>query len=179
MSVDVSALSVPRIDPTAYLMAEFELAGEATYLPGEVLLNRDGTYIGRGQMPLLAPGETHQLGFGNDDFVNVERIERDRKTGETGILVSSNVERRIAEIYIINNDDFAMPVRIVDRMPVSDHENIEVEALRDNTLASETDVDGQRGVIAFDYDLAAGGEEQIKIGYEITWPREMLISQIQ
>ncbi|MEL6200999.1 MAG: mucoidy inhibitor MuiA family protein [Pseudomonadota bacterium] len=178
-SVDVSALSVPRIDPTAYLMAEFELAGEATYLPGEVLLNRDGTYIGRGQMPLLAPGETHQLGFGNDDFVNVERIERDRKTGETGILVSSNVERRIAEINIINNHDFAMPVRIVDRMPVSDHENIEVEALRDNTLASETDVDGQRGVIAFDYDLAAGGEEQIKIGYEITWPREMLISQIQ
>ncbi|MEO1745194.1 MAG: mucoidy inhibitor MuiA family protein [Pseudomonadota bacterium] len=178
-SVDVSALSVPRIDPTAYLMAAFELGGEATYLPGEVLLNRDGTYIGRGQMPLLAPGETHQLGFGNDDYVSVERVESDRKVGETGILVSSNVERRIAEINIINNHDFAMPVRIIDRMPVSDHEDIEVQALRDNTIPSETDVDGQRGVIAFDYDMAAGAERQINIGYEVSWPSEMLISQVQ
>ncbi|MEO0542451.1 MAG: mucoidy inhibitor MuiA family protein [Pseudomonadota bacterium] len=178
-SVDVSALSVPRLDPTAYLMAEFELAGELTYLPGDVLLNRDGTYIGRGQMPLLTPGETHQLGFGADDRIHVERVERDRKTGETGILVSSNVEMRIADIRIANNHDFVMPVRIIDRIPVSDHEDILIEALREGTQASETDVDGQRGVLAFDYDLPVGGEETIRVGYRVTWPGDVQISQVQ
>lgn len=177
-SVDVSALSVPRLDPTAYLMAEFELGGELTYLPGAVLLNRDGTYIGRGQMPLLAPGKTHQLGFGNDDYVTVERIERDRKSGDSGVFYSSKVETRDADIVVVNNHDFEMPVRIIDSMPVSDHEDIQIEGLRNNTPPSQKDVDGKRGVMAFDYDLQAGEEKRIRIGYKVTWPSDMKMTRL-
>ncbi|MEL6919498.1 MAG: mucoidy inhibitor MuiA family protein [Pseudomonadota bacterium] len=179
VAVEVSALSVPRIDPTAYLVAEFTLSGEATYLPGEVLLTRDGTYIGRGSMPLLAPGDTHQLGFGNDDFITVERVDKDRTQGETGILVSSNTETREAVITVTNNHTFDMPVRIIDRVPVSDHEDIEVEALAGNTSPSETNVDGKRGVVAFDLNVAAGGDAQIDLGYRVMWPTEMKITQVQ
>ncbi|MEN0000725.1 MAG: mucoidy inhibitor MuiA family protein [Pseudomonadota bacterium] len=178
-SVDVSALSVPRVDPTAYLVAAFELGGELSYLPGDVLLNRDGTYIGRGRMPLLAPGETHQLGFGNDDLVVVDRVERDRKQGESGILVSSNTDTRLVEISVENNHTFAMPVRIIDRLPVSNHDDIEIEAFDGNTPATEIDVDGQRGVLAYDLDLPVGGQDMINVGYTVTWPGDMQITQVQ
>ncbi|MEM1377464.1 MAG: DUF4139 domain-containing protein, partial [Pseudomonadota bacterium] len=178
LAVEVSALSVPRLDPTAYIIAEFEHGGEVTYLPGDVLLTRDGTYIGRGTMPLLAPGDEHQLGFGNDDFITVERIEKDRKQGETGILVSSNTETREAEITVTNNHAFAMPVRIVDRMPVSDHEDIEIEPIAGSVKPTEEDVDGKRGVVAFDLNVAANTEELIEVGYTVTWPSEMRINPV-
>ncbi|MEL6436151.1 MAG: mucoidy inhibitor MuiA family protein [Pseudomonadota bacterium] len=175
----IMAMSVPRLDPAAYLVAAFTLEGEATYLPGEVLVTRDGTYLGRGRMPLLSPGDDHELGFGEDDFVTVERVERDRKTGETGILVSSNTETRDVSISVTNKHGFAMPVRIVDRLPVSDHEDIRVEALPGNTVPSETDLEGQRGVVAFDLTLGAGASEDLKVGYRVTWPSDMQISSVQ
>ena len=40
-------------------------------LPGQVSLFRDGTFVGNGRLPLLSPGEEHELGFGVDDAVRV------------------------------------------------------------------------------------------------------------
>ncbi|MEM0899043.1 MAG: mucoidy inhibitor MuiA family protein [Pseudomonadota bacterium] len=178
LAPEVSAVSVPRIDPTAYLIADFELSGEAILLPGEVLLTRDGTFIGRGSMPLLAPGETYQLGFGSDDLVKVERIEKTRKKGETGILVSSNTELREAVVNVTNNHDFQVLIRIVDRMPVSDHEDIAIEPLASSSSPSETNLDGRRGVNAYDLRVDAGAGMSVNIGYEVSWPEEMQVTRI-
>ncbi len=42
------------LDPTAYLEASFTLKGEAPLLPGEVLLARDGAFIGRTRVNAIA-----------------------------------------------------------------------------------------------------------------------------
>ncbi len=172
----LTAVSVPRFDPAAYLVAEFTHDGADVYLPGEVLLTRNGAYVGRGAMPLLAAGEEHSLGFGPDDFVVVERIDVDRTKRETGILTTSNVDQRTWTFTATNRHDFAMPVRIIDRVPASNQEDIRVETLPPTTAFDVTDLDGKRGVGAWDRTIAAGAKEEMTLSYRVSWPKDMAIT---
>lgn len=176
--VALSAYSVPRLDPAAYLIANFKLEGEATYLPGPVLLSRDDAYIGRGFMPMLAPGDDHDLSFGQDDFVLVERVETDKKEGETGLISASKTDQRNSVTTIKNLHDFPMQVKIVDRLPVSNHEDIKVRMLAGSTLPAETDEDDKRGIVNWVIDLEPGAQEKIEFGYTVSWPKAMEISMV-
>lgn len=176
--VALSAYSVPRLDPAAYLMANFKLEGEATYLPGPILLSRDDAYIGRGHMPMLAPGDEHDLSFGQDDFVIIERIETDKKEGETGLISASKTDQRNSVTTIKNLHEFPMQVKIVDRLPVSNHEDIKVRMLTGSTAPNETDEDDKRGMVNWVFDLEKGAEEKIEFGYTVSWPKAMEISMV-
>lgn len=176
--VNVSAYAVPRLDAAAYLIAGFTLKGEATYLPGPVLLSRDGAYIGRGMMPMLAPNDTHDLSFGQDDFVTVEFVETDKKEGETGLIAASLTSERKAVTTIKNLHNFPMDVTIVDRLPVANHEDIKIAMLSGTTKPSEEDVDGKRGILHWDLTMEAGSSAKVDFGYRITWPKAMDISML-
>ncbi len=52
LPVDLHVLSVPRQDSSAYLVAGFTFDGKTPLLPGQVMLNRDGAFIGRGQIAI-------------------------------------------------------------------------------------------------------------------------------
>ncbi len=177
-NVDLSAYAVPRLDPAAYLIANFKLAGEVTYLPGPVLLSRDDAYIGRGHMPMLAPGDEHDLSFGQDDFVLVERVETDKKEGESGLISASLTDQRSASTTIKNLHTFPMHMKIVDRLPVSNHEDIKVRMLPGSTMPTNTDVDDQRGIVEWVFELAEGEETKIDFGYTVSWPKAMEISMV-
>ncbi|MET0408016.1 MAG: mucoidy inhibitor MuiA family protein, partial [Hyphomicrobium sp.] len=83
--------SVPKSDPNAYLYANFKIAKGMPLLPGTVYLFRDGTFVGTGDLPLLRPGEAHDVGFGVDDQVKVKHAVLEDKRGETGLISTSHV----------------------------------------------------------------------------------------
>src|SRR5438309_2020977 len=62
----LTARTVPKAEQKAYLYAKLTMARGTPVLPGTVSLFRDATFVGNGQLPLLAPGEEHELGFGVD-----------------------------------------------------------------------------------------------------------------
>lgn len=175
----LTVMAVPRIDPNAYLMANFTAKGEAPMLPGSVNLYRDGVYVGQGYVPLLASGEDADLGFGVDDLVKVERKEVSKKIGEEGMLTTSNVEERAWDITVRNLHKGKMALRVLDRMPFSATDDIEVETLTGMTAPTEKDYLKRRGVMAWSFDLDAQGENLIKTGYRITWPENMRIGQAE
>jgi uncharacterized protein (TIGR02231 family) len=178
VAVDVSALAVPRLDAAAYLIAGFTLKGEASYLPGPVLLSRDDAYIGRGQMPMLAPNDTHDLSFGQDDFVTVEFVETDKKEGETGLISASRTDERRAVTTIKNLHNFPMDVTVVDRLPVANHEDIKVSMLAGSSKPTKEDVDGKRGILHWDINMDAGATAKVDFGYRVMWPKAMDISAL-
>ncbi len=163
--------ATPLLDPTAFLYAVFRLDGELPLLPGEVALYRDNVYVGNGHLPLVNVGERHELGFGADDQVSVKRVEKHREKGRQGLIRSENSDEYEFEISIDNHHPRAMPVRILDRVPVSRHEKLKVERLRDMTRPDEENVDDKRGVLAWEFDLGAGQQHKINLHYRITWPK--------
>lgn len=174
----LQAVTVPRLDPNAYLTARFEIKGDGPQMPGAVNLYRDGVYVGQGYLPLLNPTEEAELGFGADDLVKVERKEVKRLSGEEGLLTSSSVELRAWDITVKNLHDIAMPVTVLDRTPFASVKEIEIEDLPGMTEPAERNVEKKRGVMSWAFTLAPKAENVLKTGYKITWPEGMQVGLV-
>ncbi len=172
----LQAITVPRLDPNAYLTAAFTMKGDAPYLPGVVNLFRDGMFMGQGSLPQLSAGEDTKLGFGADDLIKVKRAEVKRNSGTEGIITSSNVQELAWDMSVTNLHDVTIPVTVIDRKPFSTQSEITVETLGGMTEPSITDLDKKRGVFAWNFDLEPKAEKAIKTGYKVTSPKAANIS---
>lgn len=173
---DLRAITAPRFDPTAYLQATLTHDGEAPLLPGRVFLSRNGTLAGQAYLPLMAPGQEHAIGFGADDFITVVRVEERREEGERGLLQSTRTDVRSHVMTIENRHDFVMPVTVMDRIPVANQEDIRIAMTEDTTPPDERNVEGKRGVLAWNLQVPADGAREIRFGYSVQWPADMEIS---
>ncbi len=172
----LQAITVPRLDPTAYLTASFTVKGDAPILPGLVNLYRDGMFMGQGSLPLLSAGEDGKLGFGADDMIKVKRAEVKRNSGDEGILTTSHVQTLAWDISVTNLHDVLIPVTVIDRAPFSTQEDVTVATLPDSTPATIKDYEKRRGVLAWSFDLEPKTEKAIKTGYRVTSPEAVNIS---
>ncbi|MCB1505892.1 MAG: mucoidy inhibitor MuiA family protein [Hyphomicrobiaceae bacterium] len=161
--------AVPKRDAKAYLYAKIEVPRGSPMLPGQIALFRDGTFVGNGRLPLLAGGETHELGFGSDDFVKVRHAVVKESRGETGIISSSKTDERNYRLAVKNMHERAIDVSIFDQLPVSGNEEIKVDLIG-RPQPSERDVDHKTGVLRWDAKLEADEEKIIEFGYRVTWP---------
>lgn len=161
--------AVPRIDARAFLSAKVALPKTTAYLPGQVSLFRDGTFVGTGRLPLLAAGEEHELGFGVDDAVRVRHAVLEEKRGEAGLITSSKTDQRSYRVTVKNLHETAIALTVLDQIPVSQNQDIKVEAIG-KSQPTRREPDEKRGVMAWDSKLEAGEERQIEFGYRVTWP---------
>jgi uncharacterized protein (TIGR02231 family) len=162
--------AVPKDDAKAYLYAKVALPKTSTpLLPGAVSLFRDGTFVGTSYLPVLSPGEDHELGFGIDDLVRVKHAIVDDKRGETGLISTSKTDNRSYRITVKNMHDRAVQLVIFDQIPVSQNQEIKVE-MTSRQAATKTDVDNKRGVMAWESKLEPDQEQVLDFGYRITWP---------
>jgi uncharacterized protein (TIGR02231 family) len=172
---ELEAIAAPKLDSQAYLMASFTAKSDAPMLPGTVNLYRDGVYMGQGSLPLLNAGDEAKLGFGTDDLVKVERKEVKRHQGEEGIISSSNVDDRLWNISVKNLHKQIMAIRVLDQMPFTGRDDVQIQMAAQTTPPAEKDYLKRRGVMAWTFDMAPAGEQQIKFGYKVTWPKDMQI----
>jgi uncharacterized protein (TIGR02231 family) len=161
--------SVPKRGEKAYLYAKITTARGAPLLPGQVALFRDAVFVGNGSLPLLAPEEEHELGFGVDDSVRVRHALAEEKRGATGIISTSKTDARSYRISVKNQHERAIQVSVLDQVPASQHADIIVE-LTGKSAPSRRDVDNKRGVLAWDMKLEPNEERVIEFGYRATWP---------
>jgi uncharacterized protein (TIGR02231 family) len=161
--------ATPKVEAKAYLYAKLTLPKTTPYLPGAVALFRDQTFVGNGRLPMLTPGEEHELGFGADDAVRIKYANTDEKRSETGIISSSRNDARNFRITMTNKHERPISITITDQLPVSNNQEIKVE-MTAKPQPSKRDVEDKRGVIAWDDTLKPDEEKVIDFGYKITWP---------
>ncbi len=166
--------TVPSREAKAYLYAELKIPKGAPVLPGRVSLYRDGTFVGRGRLPSLAAQETHELGFGIDDLVRVRYSIEQEKRGETGLISSASTDSRNYKITVKNLHEREIAITVLDRMPVSQNEDIKVSLLGP-TAPSKKDVKDKRGILAWEDKLGPDQEKVISFGYQVIWPAEKSI----
>lgn len=164
-------VAVPKVDLTAYLISRFTTNNSTPLLPGRVMLFRDEVFVGEGRLPLTAPGETIELGFGADDLVTIGRREVDRKSGETGLVSTVYIEERSFLTTITSSHSFDIAITIQDQVPVSTDERIRVELLPGTTRPNEQDIDDGSGVYSWTETLEPDAPQEIRFGFRVTWPK--------
>ena len=171
---EVLAEAVPSRDATAFVVANWVNTTKEILLPGELLALRDGTLVGGGQLPLLAPGDKATTGFGALDGLKLKREVPDRSTGDHGVFTTSTLQHETAILTVENLTDQLWKVRMLDQVPYSEQDDLKIDWSAD-PMPTETDVDGQRGILAWSFDLAPGAKQQVTLTTTLGWPAGKLL----
>jgi uncharacterized protein (TIGR02231 family) len=165
----VLAQAVPSRDATAFVVANWVNTGKEVLLPGDRLTLRDGTLVGGGSLPMLAPGDKTTTGFGALDGVKLKREVPDRSTGDHGVFTTSTEQHETAVLSAENLTDQPWKVRMLDQVPYSEQDDLKIDWSAD-PKPSETDVEGARGILAWTFDLAPGAKQQVTLTTKLNWP---------
>lgn len=165
MLAQTSALS----DMTAFLVAEVTNGDEVILPSFDVRYFVDGLLVGIGDMPQIAGGDQMTLGFGPIDGLQVSRRISDRKEGDRGVITKSNEQTENVVISVKNLTDLPWELRVIDRVPYSEQEDLHIE-YASKPEPTETDFRDQRGILAWEREIAAGETVTITLNTRITFP---------
>ncbi len=164
--------TAPALDPTAYLEARLTNEEEAPLMAGQIVVLRDGAYVGQGQLGFVAAGDGFDLGFGADDRVKVTRVPVKKKENEPTWYNQTKIDARDFKTSVKNLHDFPIRTTIVDRIPFSENTAITVELLSQTTPPTEKQVGDKRGVMGWTFDLAAGEQKDVRLAWRMKWPAD-------
>ena len=67
-----------------------------------------------------------------------------------------------------------MPLKVIDQVPYSEQQDLVVKT-EISPQPTSTDEDGQRGLLTWESELAAGAKQEISLGYTLSWPDGMVL----
>jgi uncharacterized protein (TIGR02231 family) len=138
-------------------------------LPGQAYLLREGVLVGSSYIDAVPAGGKAELAFGAIDGLRLSRAMPERAEGDRGILTSSTQIEEKAVLKVENLTDETWPVRLLDLVPYSEQEDLQISFSADPE-PTETDVDGQRGILAWEFDIAAGETKEVTLSHVMSWP---------
>ena len=172
--VTVLAEAVPMLDETAYRVIEGKTAGAEPILPGPAVLWLDGAVVGAADLPLVAAGDSLRLGFGAIDGLRLKRVIPQANEGDRGLISKSNERTETAEITVENLTGKPWALRVIDRVPYADQEDLQITHAS-TPPATTVDYDDKRGVLAWEFDLAAGATQAIRLDTKMRWPADQVL----
>ena len=92
----------------------------------------------------------------------------------TSVLVGLATWLSFLALGLENAAVWGIAAGVLDLVPYSEQEDLEIEVTAD-PAPSETDVDGQRGILAWEFELAAGGKQTITLEQTLSWPEGMVL----
>ena len=169
--------ALPRTDRTAYVFAQTRFKDLETQRNIEASLYRDGHFIGKDRWPDLLKDQPLNLPFGADNQIDISYVQQAPQDDKKGVFSKSNVEEKRILISVKNQHTTAQTIEIFDRMPVSGHKDIKVTTIKGATKPTETDVNGQQGILMWRKTLEPGELWQIKHQYQITYPSDQVLQR--
>ncbi|NIZ13114.1 DUF4139 domain-containing protein [Phaeobacter sp. HF9A] len=169
LEAEVIAQAVPLQDETAYRIARVSNDSGEELLPAEARFLLDGELIGRSYFTGLTPEAETELGFGPIDGLRISRALLDQSEGGRGVISRSNQRNTVAEIEVENLTGRVWPLRVLDRVPYSEQEELEISWSASPT-PSEENVDKQRGILAWDLEMQPASTRVITLNTRLDWP---------
>ncbi len=171
----VQAVAVPSRDETAYRVATFTNSfGEQLLASDEVPRFVDGKLVTVEHFAGLAPGAEMDAGFGPIEGLQLRRNVLGQSEGEQGLISRSNAQVQKVEITVENLTAQDWPVRVLDQVPYSQQDDLEIEWSAKPQPAEEN-VEKKRGILAWDLELDAGRSETIQLDTTLSWPEGMVL----
>lgn len=166
------AYSVPRNDSRTYLVCE--TAGDSELLAGQLNVHFGGRFIGGTRLTEKKAGEALLVNLGADRAIKVERERVTDKTAETlfGMVDRGSVGREVEYRIVAENlKDEPARVQIVDCVPVSTTDRIQVKGVETSPEPSEMDWRGREGVMLWDLRIEAKRSREIRVKFFVKHPK--------
>jgi hypothetical protein len=107
-------VAVPVLTSYVYREAELMNASDEDLLAGPITVYLDGRFVGRGEIPTVARGQSYIVGFGADPQLRARRELADKTDNVQG----GNRETRFEYRLVVENfSNELTAVRVIDRLP--------------------------------------------------------------
>jgi len=162
---DLSYLTIPKIKPDAVLKADIDEWETLFPLPGTAMLHLEGTYVGQTYINPSIVSDTLQVSFGKDDAISVVRTKLSDESDKS--FFRNRVTRTIShEISIRNTKPSSIDLEIMDQVPISMRDDIEV------TISELTggELEEDTGIVTWNLQIPPGETRSVVISYEVQYP---------
>jgi uncharacterized protein (TIGR02231 family) len=156
----------------AYVTADFTNTSEEPIVAAMARLFLDGSLVGIDSLDYIPAGGDATVGFGPVRGLEVTRNVTNKSQGETGLLSVSNQSSELVQIDLNNLSGRDWPVRLQDRVPFSEQDDLKISYTATPPATTEN-LNQQRGVLEWRFDLPAGQTKQVTLETRMQWPDGM------
>lgn len=178
LKAKIARVTAPRVEPAVFLTAKAVNETGLPLLGGMAGVYVGDEFVGRAPLPATPPGGEVELAFGADERVEVERRVVERNHESAGIVSKDEVFKYRVRVVLKNRYPAPIDVRLLDLVPVSRDEKIQVKLLDGSTAATREDPE-RPGVKTWELKLGAREERAIELRYEVRYPRGFPIQGLE
>lgn len=166
-------LSIPKKSNLTYFV--LEATPDRELLNGYMNVYFSGRFIGKTYLKEKKAGEKFYLNLGADRNVKVKRIKVQDKVEET---FWRRFERKFAirnleyKIIIENMKNKPIKIKVIDNIPVSKTDRIEVKDVKFSPEPKEINYQNKEGVELWELKIGKKGKKEINIKFTIVYPRD-------
>ena len=175
MAAEYQYHAVPKLDASAFLLAKVADYGKYNLLAGTANIFFRDTYVGQTFINPNVTADTLLISLGRDEQISIKRIQPKDFTARKKILSNTVKESFAYEITVRNNKTIPISIEILDQVPVSKQEGIEVD-LEEKDGAEYTETYGK---LLWKLDIKAGQSKKIKFAYSIKYPKDKNIATVK
>jgi hypothetical protein len=180
----LSLVAIPLRSPWVHLRARIANTSPQPLLAGPVDLIMASGYVGRAEIGFVAAGEKFHIGFGPEADIRVHRQETTERE-EAGLLGGWNVSKVRVAVRLSNLGGQRREVVVTERIPISELEQVDVQASPpDGYLLGTDDHPGgeeitqvtarsidDRGMVTWSVELPPLGRRAVTLEYRVKTQR--------
>ncbi|HEX9307051.1 MAG TPA: mucoidy inhibitor MuiA family protein [Anaeromyxobacter sp.] len=178
LKAEIVRTAAPRVEAAAFLTAKAVNETGFPLLAGTAGVYLGDEFVGRAAIAATPPGGELQLAFGADDRIEIDRKVLERRRESAGIISKDEVYRYRVRIGVKNRYAAPVAVKLLDLVPVSRDEKIEVKVLEGTTAATREDPE-RPGVKVWELALTPREEKVVELRYEVRYPRGFPIAGLE
>ncbi|WP_084399423.1 DUF4139 domain-containing protein [Pseudotamlana agarivorans] len=166
LPADYQYYSIPKIENEAFLIASIKNWEQCNLLEGEANIFFEGTYVGKTLLDVRFASDTLQISLGRDKNVVVNR-EKISDYSSKKLIGSKKEENRDWRITVKNNKSQTINMLVMDQIPVSNNDEIKVEAFE----LTNGKQDINTGEIRWEFKLEPSTSKKIDLKYAVKYPK--------
>ncbi len=169
---------------SSYVYREAEVTNNSTedLLAGPISVYLEDKFVGRGEIPTVARGQTFVVGFGADPQLRTRRELVEKKDGINGGNRELNFEYRLV---VENFKNEAVDIRVIDRIPTSLN-NANIRITQNDFSANLSDdklyqrVEKPEGILRWEVSVPANASVNeaytVEYSYTVEYDRKFVVS---
>lgn len=171
LPADYEYFSIPKVNTDAFLLANIVDWEKYNLLEGEANIFFENTYIGKTIIDVRNVSDTLSLSLGRDKNVSVKR-ELVKEFSTKKFLGSKKEENRTWKIAVKNNKSQPVNIVILDQIPISTIQEIEVE----KEQLSGGKVNDETGEVKWKLNLIPNEKKDLELKYKVKYPKNKTLT---
>jgi uncharacterized protein (TIGR02231 family) len=163
--------AVPKLDRHAFLMASITNWESLNLVQGPASIYYEESYRGKVEIDTYQTDDTLVFSMGRDDKL-VSQVEKLKEFTRKQLIGGNRKDSYSYEITVKNTHRLPVQMNVIDQVPVSNDQEIEIEA----DELSNGELNRYTGEVTWDLDLAPGEIKKIVLSYTLKYPKNKVLN---